>query len=237
MPFKVTIGIQARSTSKRLPEKVFEMIGNKSVLRHVVDACQKSAIYINNWNTKKIWVDLALCIPKDDPIKNKSYGEVSLIEGPEDDVLKRYVLVQEKHQSDYIVRITADCPLIPSFVISKCITTAVLGGYDYFSNADARCRTTADGTDCEVVSKAMLKYMDDSATLPSDREHVTTFAKNQMNSRFKYGTIVNFFDLSHLKLSLDTVDDLERIRWEFNQVQKAYEKAESIYGRANVHRF
>lgn len=236
MSSKVTIGIQARSTSKRFPGKVFEMLGTKTVLRHVIDSCQKAATYINNWGSHKIHVDVALCIPYDDPIKRTTWGDVSIIEGPEDDVLMRYVILAEHTKSDYIVRITADCPLIPSFIINKCITSTVMNEYDYFSNVDERVRTTSDGFDCEVISKKLLYYTGEHATKASDREHVTTFIRSNPPDWIKQGIIINFLDLSKLKLSLDTQEDLERIKIEYGNVQDAFKTAQQIFGRRNVHR-
>jgi spore coat polysaccharide biosynthesis protein SpsF (cytidylyltransferase family) len=230
------IGIQARSTSKRLPAKVFEPLGKKSVLRHVIDACYGSSLYINNYGTKKIWVDVALCVPDGDPMKGRFSDQMPLVEGPEHDVLARYLKLLSEFKADYVVRITGDCPLIPSFVISKCITVAVMNQYDYLSNVDERVRTTMDGWDCEVISKRLLEYVGDTATDTYDREHVTTFIRSHPPDWIKQGMIINFLDLSHLKLSVDTEEDLERVRAEHGKIEGALERAEQIFGKRNVHR-
>lgn len=238
MPTKVTIGIQARSNSKRFPNKVFERLGEKSVLNHVISSCQKGAFYINQWGARKdIFVDIALCVPHDDPITRQMFGQVPIVEGPEEDVLGRYKILLDHTGSDYIVRVTGDCPLIPPFVISKCITTAVMGEYDYISNVDERCRTAPDGFDVEVISKKCLTYADRDAVFPRDREHVTTFIRSSPPPGAKLGTIINFLDLSYLKLSLDTQEDLVRIKSESGKVQDAYARALEIFGKGNVHKW
>lgn len=207
------------------------------MLRHLIDSCTKASIYINNWTAKNIVVDFALCIPYNDPIKKKYGDDFPCVEGPEDDVLARYKILMDKNDSQYIVRVTADCPLMPSFIISKCITVGVMNEYDYLSNVDERCRTSADGMDCEVISKRLLSHAFENAKDPSDREHVTTFMRRKSPDWAKQGTIINFIDLAHIKLSLDTPDDLVRIRAEYAKIQNALHVAQGIFGKNNVHRF
>lgn len=233
---KAVIGIQARSTSTRLPNKISEFIGRKTMLAHVIDSCNKAARYLNNWNSKNILVEVAVLIPENDPIKSRVSSDVSIIEGPENDVLSRYVTAGRQSDADYICRVTADCPLIPHYVISKMLTLAVMNAYDYVSNVDERCRTAPDGVDCEVFSKIALEYLDKNA-FGTHREHVTTLIRERNPEFLSQGCVVNFFDLSKTKLSVDTDEDLARVRKEDEQVTKAYEKAVKLFGRQCVHRF
>jgi len=48
-PKTVVIGIQARSTSTRLPGKIFEMVGNKKALEHVIDKAKSAKDYIQRF--------------------------------------------------------------------------------------------------------------------------------------------------------------------------------------------
>lgn len=237
MQSKVTIGIQARSTSKRLPNKVMERLGSKSILKHVLDACFGASNYINNMSTKGITCDVALCIPVGDEIKTRSWGSVKIVEGPEDNVLERYHILLNECMPDYVVRITADCPLIPSFVISKIITIAVMNRYDYVSNVDEQCRTSIDGFDCEVMSSRILRYAYENAKSPKDLEHVTTYIRSYFPTWGRKAVVINFMDQSHMKLSVDTTEDLERVRGEVEKIETALSRAHSQFGRENVYRF
>lgn len=233
---KVIIGIQARSTSKRFPKKVHELLGDKTVLDHMITAAQDSIQYVNHFSHKNgCVVSMVLCIPFGDIIKNK-YSNYNITEGPEHDVLKRYSIMQDAWNADYVVRITADCPLIPSFIISTHIMKAVLNKYDYFSNVDERCRTTPDGWDCEVISKRLLKYVDENALDLLDREHVTTFIRSHPPAWIKQGTIINFLDLSDMKVSFDTKADQLAIKDQFEKREAKLKRAISIYGKTAVHR-
>jgi spore coat polysaccharide biosynthesis protein SpsF (cytidylyltransferase family) len=49
--------------------------------------------------------------------------------------------------------------------------------------------------------------------------------------------VIGFFDESEVKLSVDTAEDLEAVRHNFERVKSKLREAEKAYGRENVHRF
>lgn len=233
----VVIGIQARSGSTRFPKKVFEKINDKPMLQLVIDACQKAALYNNNFaNRSKFWVNLALVVPFDDEILNEYKGKLPIIEGPEEDVLTRYNNLLDAQFADYIVRITSDCPLIPPFLITKHIKTALKNSYDYLSNVDEDCRTAIDGHDVEIISARLMRWAHETATDSRDREHVTTIIRRERPGWAKYGHIMGFMDLSNKKLSVDTVEDMERVKAETEILNTKKQRAESKHGKYRVHR-
>lgn len=235
---KFTICIQARSSSSRLPGKIDRIIDGQSVLRHVLDACFNSSIYLNRLTySKNLKVNVVVCTPVGDPLINSYRQEADIIEGPEDDVLTRYVMAANKCDSDYIVRITSDCPLIPPAVISKHITVAFMNAYDYLSNVDSECRTSPDGYDCEVISRALLMETHKMATEKRDREHVTTWIRKERPSWAKMGLIINDLDRSNEKISLDTLEDENKIKEEFEKRKEKIKTAERLYGKRNIHTF
>ncbi len=235
MAKKVTIGIQARSTSIRLPGKVNEKIGEKTILQKIIDEATGSAKYLNRHSYKNGYaVNVVVCCPIGDEI-TKKYRSVDIVEGDEFDVLGRYSKLAAVHKSDVIVRITADCPLIPSFVISSLVMKAVMNGYDYISNVDPLCRTTPDGWDCEVISRALLDAAHRDAKDPYDREHVTTYIRNN-RGQWKHGTVINHVDFSNLKFSVDTKEELELARKMYADVEAKLKIAEEMFGASNVHR-
>lgn len=234
----VLIGIQARSTSTRLPKKCFEPIGGKRLLDHVIEACNRAAKYSNKFTYRKNYTtDIALLIPEGDMIKRAFSSQAEIVEGSEYDVLSRFEKAQKKFNAEYICRITGDCPLIPPFVISKHISLAVVGEYDYVSNVDEECRLSLDGIDCEVMSRRMLRWLVENARTPQEKEHVTILARTDPPVWAKRGFTASFFDQSHIKLSVDTREDLERVREEYDRVGKKLQKAEKLYGRESIHRF
>jgi spore coat polysaccharide biosynthesis protein SpsF (cytidylyltransferase family) len=253
LPTKVLIAIQARSGSTRLPRKAFELIGERRMLDHVVDACRGAAYYLNSRtqraqqvrserggdsaaNASDISVAVALLVPTGDPIAKEFGRGTAIVEGPEHDVLARYYAALERHTPDYVVRITGDCPLIPDFLIAKHITTAIKGRYDYVSNVDEETRTAIDGHDCEVVSARLLGWLHGAAEEAGDREHVTLMARREPPDWAVRGAVLNYHDQSHVKLSVDTPEDLARVRDEYNRRDAKVYRAERKFGKMSVHR-
>lgn len=230
---RVLIGIQARSGSTRLPKKAFELISGKTMLDRVIEACKKAASY--TVQRENLAIKVAVLTAVDDPIIGVFSSRCDIMEGPEEDVLTRYRMALDKYASDYVVRITGDCPMIPPYMISRLISLAVSHGYDYISNVDPRFRTALDGVDCEVMSARMLKTLHECATSAEDREHVTTMARREPPDWAKIGAVVSHFDHSHVKLSVDTKEDLDRVRLAFEAAEKKYREAILTYGQTHTH--
>jgi spore coat polysaccharide biosynthesis protein SpsF (cytidylyltransferase family) len=207
------------------------------VLQRVIETAFRASNYMNNRSSKKIEVNVAILIPFGDPIAERLDKNLSVVEGPELDVLVRYQMLFDKSDyPDYVCRITADCPMLPSFIISKMITLAIMNGYDYVSNVDERFRTTPDGWDCEVISRRAFDYLAESTLTDSDKEHVTTFLRGETPKWLKRGTVVNHLDLSEIKNSVDSKEDLDRVIRMVTRLDEIYETAVSIYGRDHIHR-
>lgn len=237
----VLIGIQARSTSERLPRKAHLKILGKPILQHVIDRAKDAASYLNRYSSGNGFnTDVSLLIPLGDEIKGAFKGHCPIIEGDEKDVLSRYVALQASTECDYIVRITGDCPMIPAFLIQKIIKIGMINGHDYVSNVgddQETNRTSMDGYDCEFLSSRMLKHLDDHATSAEDREHVTALARREMPDWANYGHVMGQADLSGIKLSVDTLEDYERVT-AFMELLKA-KAVQSVrkYGKQNVFTF
>lgn len=240
----VSIGIQARSTSTRLPNKIAKMLKGKMVIDHVIDACGNAASYINRYSyTNHTTCSIYVLIPKDDPIK-RSLGveEGSIIEGSESDVLSRYIAMAKESKANYIVRVTGDCPLIPPFLIFKCINVAIKNGFDYFSNVGDlgpdSLRTSIDGHDVEVISARALEWANLHAKTPFHREHVTTVLREEnVPDSIRRGVLIGHNDHSGTKLSIDTEEDFKRVEEELEKLQKKIDAGKRKYGKNSVHRY
>lgn len=223
---EVLIGIQARSNNTRLPGKCLKDINGVSMLDRVIKACKKSARYING-EKRGIRANICLLVPYDDPLGEEFMDRIDVVYGPEQDVLSRYMQAMEKFRPDFMCRITSDCPLIPPFLITRHIVGAHKYKYDYVSNVDEETRTAPDGWDCEVVSSELMYWLDENAKTISDREHVTPLARSGTPSWARVANIAGYADLSHLKLSVDTQEDLDFVRVYDNILSRKISTAKS----------
>lgn len=241
---KIAIGIQARSSSTRLPNKISQMIGNKMVIDHVIDACKNAAEYINRYTfTNHTHCDVFVLIPEGDSIKEcLRIDQDFILEGSERDVLSRYMTMARMSEATHIVRITGDCPLIPPFLIYKCINAAIKNSFDYFSNVGdigpESMRTSIDGHDVEVISIKALEWAEQNARSDFQKEHVSIVLRDDLApSSLRRGILIGHNDHSNIKLSVDTEDDLKKIRDEFDKIQRKITQAKAKYGKGSVHRF
>ena len=232
-PVEVLIAIQARSNSTRFPKKIYEYIGDKRVLDHVIDRAKSTADHIMRYTTKlKIKCQVAVLHPADDDELVRAFRSSGaiLIGGPEEDVLSRYVTAQSMTDADYVVRLTSDCPLILDYVIAKHIHVAAFNRYDYVSNIEEKCRFVADGFDCEVMSRRALEWLDYEATDKFDREHVTTAIRRIRPPGLSQAFISMKIDTSNMKISVDTPEDLERMKEYYHSRQCKMDIARTLFG-------
>jgi len=203
--------IQARLGSTRLPRKVLlNLDKSNSTLYYVINqlkSCKKiDKIVVATTDLKE---DNLI----EEFVKNLA---VDCFRGNEKDVLDRYYSCAKEFGFDYIVRITADCPLIDPEIVDKIIESFDSDKEDYISNTLKN--TFPKGLDTEVFTFEALERAWRESELPSDREHVTYFIRN--NSSFKIKNFKNDNDLSKFRWTLDEKEDLEFIREILKRIQK-----------------
>ncbi|MDD3068190.1 MAG: glycosyltransferase family protein [Acholeplasmataceae bacterium] len=194
--------IQARMGSTRLPNKVLLDLNGKSVLERVIERVQKSD-YIDE-------VIVATTIAKHDLAIVKLCAEknIRVFCGSEDDVLDRYYQCAKLLSPDYVIRITADCPLIDSEIIDLVISTHLNSGSDYTSNT--LHPTYPDGLDVEIMKFSVLEEAWMKAILASQREHVTQYIIH--NDAYVKSSVVNDIDYGNERWTLDTENDYRFIK-------------------------
>lgn len=232
---EVLIAIQARSNSTRFPKKIYEHIGEMRVLDHVIARARSTAEHIHKYSsTVKINCSIAVLHPDGDSELVRTFRSpgVIFIAGSENDVLSRYVNAQKMTDCDYVVRLTSDCPLILDFVIAKHINIAVRNRYDYVSNVEEACRFIADGFDCEILSRKAIKWLDENATGPLEREHVTTAIRRVRPASLAQAFISMKLDTSRMKMSVDTPEDLERMREYYHEREHKMTVARRLFGNS-----
>lgn len=235
---KVLIAIQARTNSTRFPQKIYQTVGKKMVLDHVIDQAKSAKIYVERSTHKKvIKCDIAVLHPENDIqlMTTFRHSGAQLIAGSESDVLSRYVKAIRATKADYIVRLTSDCPLMLDFIISKHINVAVHNDLDYVSNVEESCRQVADGFDCEILSSRAIEWLNDNAMTDFEKEHVTVLLRSKKPNNLKQAFISSKLDSSHIKLSLDTPDDLVNIRKYYHEREHKMNVAQKNFGRKNVY--
>ncbi|MCP5412462.1 MAG: NTP transferase domain-containing protein [Alphaproteobacteria bacterium] len=217
---RVVAVIQARMGSTRLPGKVLRPIAGKPLLWHIVHRLKACHL------VEEIAVATSVN-PADEAIVEWCNAQgVTVVRGPENDVLARYAAAAEKLDADIIVRVSSDAPFIDAGFVDHLVATLIEQGGDYvLLEEGAEC--AHEGVD-PFSRRALDKLMMDAATDPAAREHVTGYFKLHPD----FVKIVRAAPYPPLakkggRLTIDTPDDLAFI-------EAVHERLEARAGEASL---
>jgi len=196
--------VQARMNSTRLPKKVMSQINEKNcILDYVIQQLQ--------FSQRIEEITIATTNLKEDNIieKHSNSIKINCFRGSALDVLDRFYKCAKKFSYSTIIRITADNPLIDPSIVDDTIMNFQAGDFDYISNANPR--TFPFGTEVEVFSFNALELAWRNASLPSEREHVTPYMKNN-SDKFRITNFEYTSNISHLRWTVDYMEDLKFVR-------------------------
>jgi spore coat polysaccharide biosynthesis protein SpsF len=144
--------IQARMGSTRLPGKVLKPVAGQPLLWHIVHRLKKSSLI----------EDVAIATttnPLDDAIVE--FGRqngVTVIRGPEDNVLQRFALAAEATDADIIVRVSSDAPFLDAGFIDHLLTALISqnGGYVLMEDGAVTAHEGVDPFSRGALDKLMM---------------------------------------------------------------------------------
>ena len=203
---KYLVLIQARCGSTRLPNKVLKDLSGKPELQWVIERVKRCK-YIDE-------VMVITSVEKNNLPLIKLCAElgVRVFVGSEDDVLDRYYQAAKLLYPQYIIRITADCPMFDWRYLDMAIEL-MSGEFDYLGEIT---ESFPDGLDIEIMKFSALKEAWENAMLKSEREHVTLYIKNHPE----------MFNIKNLECP---ISGIEKKRWtldeenDFDLISKVYE--------------
>lgn len=214
MEINVLLVTQARMSSTRFPGKIFEKVGGRKLLEIHIDRLKKSSL------VDKILV--ATTQNSKDDVVNKwaEENDIAVYRGSEFDVLDRFYKASLPYKPTWVVRVTSDCPLIDPKLVDSVIHLAKSSNVDYASNI--MIEKFPDGQDVEVFTFDALQTAWELAKLPSEREHVTPFIRNNLNDLgqkiFKAMNYDAPDDFSDMRMTVDEPADLELIKQLIEQI-------------------
>jgi len=199
---KVSVIIQARTRSTRLPNKVLLDLSGRTLLEFQIERIKRSRLVseIIIATTNKDY---------DDPIeKIGNKLSIKVIRGDEFDVLSRFHLASQEAIEEILVRITGDCPFVDPTLLDEMINSYMIENIDYLSNGSPP--TYPDGLDIEIFSKKILEEAYSSSVKPFEREHVTPWIKR--NDNYLISNQINSEDYSYMRWTIDEPEDYEVIK-------------------------
>ncbi len=190
--------------STRLPGKILKDILGEPMLLRLVNRV-KSAKLLNN-----IIVATTTSAEDDVVVNLCNKNNIKVFRGDELDVLKRYYFAAKQFDSEVIVRLTGDNPLVdPNIIdlaVSEFLQTGKTESIDYLST-----RNYPYGLNVEVFSFTALEKTYNHGSAPHEREHVTPYIYNHPEI-FSIKNYVNKTDLSFHRWTVDTQEDYDLIK-------------------------
>ena len=211
----IHIYVQARVNSTRLPGKILKKICDKTILEILVERLKKVE------NIDKIILVTGPKKQNSDLIQDANRLNLEYFCGNEENILDRFYSAAQKFNSDIIIRITADCPLIDFQLINNGLNLFLEKKHELLCNN--RPRTFPHGLDFEIFKKEQLTEMWNlkKKEFQNDELFLNTFI-NPIddifeNSPDKVYCLKNEIDLSSIRVTLDYGEDLVVIKRIFEQ--------------------
>lgn len=163
--------IQARMGSTRLPGKALRPLAGPTLTEHIIKRCQA---------VKEIdGIILAIPLGSQEKPLAEIAGRLGIecVQGPEEDVLQRFILAGDQVEAEHIVRVCGDNPLVDLPLIRSLIQRHADKNADYTFCSDA----IPLGSGSEVAKLSTLRQIARITTEPVYREHVTTYFHDHPN--------------------------------------------------------
>jgi len=199
--------LQARSDSTRLHNKVLLKVREVPLIDLQIERILKSNLIGG----------LVIVIPdtqsNNDLFEHLTSKGYRVFRGASDNVLQRFLDASKIHESELIIRLTADCPLIMPSLLDNMLEFFNQGKVEYVSNKIPP--TFPDGLDVEIFETKILRNLAKYNLTKSEKEHVTLGIYSRPNE-FKISNYTNKEDISHYRWTVDYAED-------FNFIEKVYE--------------
>tara|TARA_Y100000741_G_scaffold236327_1_gene180791 strand:+ start:851 stop:1525 length:675 start_codon:yes stop_codon:yes gene_type:complete len=198
-----TVIIQARTSSKRFPNKVLKKLFDRQILYFLYLRLRKSKII------KKIIVSTSNLKVDKKIIKICRKNKILFFKGSHKNVVSRLYLTAKKFNLNFFVRINADSPVLDMSLVNKGIKIYKSKKVDLVTNVFPR--SYPKGQSVEVIRTSALKKILKKSLEQDDKEHVTRYIyKNP--EKFKIINFKNKINKSNINLSIDKKQDLVNMK-------------------------
>lgn len=201
---KIGIITQARTTSTRLPGKVFKEAAGKHLLQYHIERLQQSGLPVYIATTVNV-EDNAIALFAEQ-------NNIPCWRGSEMNVLERFYDCAKHFSLDIIVRVTSDCPLIDGALIKHAVDEYCQWNDAAIYYSNGMQRTFPRGFDFEIFSFELLENAFFNATEWFQKEHVTPFINQNIQGNVVIKHCLHREDASAYRLTVDTQEDYILLR-------------------------
>ena len=203
------IFIQAREKSERFPEKILQKICGKSIVTLMLERIEKIQ------NIDNIFLITGPKESNKQVISEFKRNGIEYFSGSEQNILDRFYHAAKLFDSENIIRLTGDNPLLDFNIINDGIQIFLDSKYDILSNN--RKKTYPLGLNFEIFSNYTLEKSWEmvSEKFSKQRDFLKTFipptAFMLENKNFKNFDLTYKKNISTIRLTLDYFEDFQLI--------------------------
>ena len=192
--------------SSRLPGKTLKILENKPLIMQVINRLK----LIKNCTIVLLTSDTT----KDDILESWcNENAILCFRGSEDNVLERYYLASKYYKADNILRATGDNPLVEPYFANELLEKHIEFEADYSSNKSEVGSNLPDGLGIEIFTFNALEISMNKSSQEHHFEHVNEYIlENKKDFKiYKDVNVGGLVDKSHIRLTVDTKEDFERV--------------------------
>jgi len=186
--------------STRFPGKSLRPIANVPLLEHIIIRLKQVP------EIDLILLAIPLTESESPLLEFARQQHISVFQGSEEDVLDRFIKAGDSVQTEHVVRVCGDNPLIDIPLLRSLIQAHIQDKADYTLPQDP----VPLGSSCEVVRIEALKKINTLANSSIYREHVTTwFHEHPSSFRIKHVKAPDYLKGHTFRLTVDTEQDFQ----------------------------
>lgn len=202
--FSTVAIIQARMSSRRLPGKVLIDLDGRPVIDHVIARVREVM------PRERIVVATSRDSSDDALAHHVEKSGIKVFRGPLENVFERFQLCLKEHPADWFLRICADSPLLNVDLLRHLLSYQHRDDIDLVTNVFPR--TFPVGLSLEMLRAKTFSAIDSKSLSTEEQEHLTKVYYNNPQKFHIANVEARNPDLALMNFSLDTPEDLERIK-------------------------
>lgn len=202
--------IQVRRSSTRVPDKAFAPLGEMSCIAHVITRLQRCSMI------RKVVVCTS-DLPEDRELVTEAHRlGVDAFQGDLSNCLERFALCANRFDSEIIVRVCGDSPLVCPTLVDQGIGQFLDLGCDYLDATELPVGTYFEPFTVQALERACLAAVD-----PTESADLTFFiGRSEINSVGHFDPPLEF-RRKDLMLALNRPQDLRVIRRVFEEAPRS----------------
>jgi len=200
---KISVIIQARMNSQRLPGKVLRQLKGRPLLDYIIERLERSD------KIDKIIVATSTDISDQAIVQYCLNRRIPYFRGSRENVAERFKGAIERYKLKAFVRICADSPLLDCHFLEEGIKTFASGQFEIVTNILKR--TFPKGQSFEIFTARIFLENYKKINTKEDCEHVTSFFYTHAHQFRIFNIECPHKDYQNFNLSVDTLQDFHKI--------------------------